>query len=75
MVFVLQSANLMLFNMRPAEKKVGGLLSYATKRGFKIIGHSMSREARLMKKKRKAWKKHYKTAKKKFPNTGNANNA
>ncbi len=62
-------------NMRPAEKKVGGLLSYATKRGFKIIGHSMSREARLMRKKRKAWKKHYKTAKKKFPNTGNANNA
>lgn len=62
-------------DMRPAEKKVTGLLSYATKRGFKIIAHSQSREARFMRKKRKAWKKHYKVAKKTHPNTGNANNA
>jgi hypothetical protein len=29
----------------------------------------------MMKKKRKAWKKHYKVAKKTHPNTGNAENA
>lgn len=43
--------------MRVAEKKVGGLLSYATKRAFKIIGHSGSKEARELKKQRKAYKK------------------
>ena len=43
--------------MRVAEKKVGGLLSYSLKRAFKIIMHSGSKEARLLKKKRKAYKK------------------
>ena len=62
-------------NMRPAEKKVTGLLSYAALRGIKIIGHSFSGEARMMKKKRKAWKKKYKLTKKTQPNTGNAENA
>ena len=57
--------------MRVAEKKVTGLLSYAAVRGMKIIGHSMSAESRLMRKKRKAWKKHYKVAKKTHPDTGN----
>ena len=58
-------------DMRIAEKKVGGLASYALKRAFKIIGHSASKEARQMRLKRKAWKKYYKTAKKTHPNTGN----
>ncbi len=62
-------------DMRIAEKKVTGLLSYATVRGFKIIANSRSREACLMRKKRKAWKKHYKFAKKTKPNTGNHVNA
>ncbi len=51
-------------DMRPAEKKVTGLLGYAAKRAFKIIGHSGSKEAREMKKKRKAYKKAQKQEKK-----------
>ncbi len=47
-------------NMRVAEKKVGGLLGYAAKRSFKIIMHSGSKEARLLAKKRKAYKKEQK---------------
>ena len=62
-------------DMRVAEKKVTGLLSYAAVRGMKIIAHSCSAEARLMRKKRKAWKKHYKVAKKTHPSTGNSVNA
>ena len=58
--------------MRRAEKKVSGLLGYALKREFKILFHSCSKEAREMRKKRKAWNKHYKEAKKTAPNTGNA---
>ena len=50
--------------MRVAEKKVGGLLSYALKRAFKIIGHSGSKEARELAKKRRAYKKEQKLAKK-----------
>ena len=58
--------------MRRAEKKVGGLLGYASKRAVKIVLHSGSKEAREMRKKRRAWKKHYKEAKKTAPNTGYA---
>ena len=61
-------------NMRKAEKKVGGLLGYASKRAVKIILHSGSKEAREMRAKRKAWKKNCKTAKKTAPNTGFAVN-
>ena len=43
--------------MRVAEKKVGGLLRYATKRAFKIVLHSGSKEARTLAKKRRAFKK------------------
>lgn len=50
--------------MRVAEKKVGGLLVYSLKRAFKIIGHSGSKEARLLAKKRKAYKKAQKQEKK-----------
>ena len=46
-----------------AEKKIGPLLKYALKRGIKILLHSGSKEAREMRKKRKAWKEHYKTTK------------
>jgi NADPH-dependent glutamate synthase beta subunit-like oxidoreductase len=43
-------------NMRVAEKKVTGLLSYAAKRAFKIVGHLGSQEAKDLKAKRKAFK-------------------
>ena len=58
--------------MRFAEDKVTGLLKYALPRMFKILFYSGSKEARMMRKKRKAWKKHYKVAKKTAPDTGNA---
>jgi ferredoxin len=57
-------------NMRRAEKKVGGLLGYASKRAVKILLYSGSKEAREMRAKRKAWNKHYKEAKKTAPWTG-----
>ena len=44
-------------DMRIAEDKVTGLLSYAAKRAFKIIGHLGSEEAKELKAKRKAYKK------------------
>ena len=44
-------------NMRMAENKITGLAAYALPRMFKIIAHSGSKEAREMRKKRKAWKK------------------
>ena len=59
-------------NMRKAEKKVTGLLGYALPRAVKIVFNSGSKEARMMRKKRKEWNKHYKEAKKTAPNTGNA---
>ena len=58
--------------MRVAEKKVGGLLAYATKRAFKIAAHSLSKEARMMRAKRKAYNKAIKAAGDPNPNTGNA---
>ena len=57
--------------MRVAEKKVTGLAAYALKRMFKIIGHSGSKEAKEMAKKRREWKKN-KEFRKKYPNTGNS---
>lgn len=44
-------------DMRVAEKKVTGLLSYAIKRAGKIILHSGSKEAKELRAKRKAFKK------------------
>ena len=61
--------------MRVAEKKVGGLLAYATKRAFKIAAHSLSKEARMMRAKRKAYNKAIKEAGDPNPNTGNSVNA
>ena len=49
--------------MRVAEKKVGGLIKYALPRAFKIVFHSGSKEARMMAKRRKAFKKAQKAAK------------
>ena len=43
--------------MRFAEDKVTGLLGYALKRSFKILGHSFSQEAKDLRKKRRAYKK------------------
>ncbi len=58
--------------MRKAEKKVTGLLGYALPRAFKILFNSGSKEARMMRRKRKEWNKYYKEAKKTAPHTGNA---
>lgn len=43
--------------MRRGEDKIKGLVGYTIKRGFKIIMHCGSKEAREMAKKRKAYKK------------------
>ena len=43
-------------NMRPAEKKVTGLMAYAAKRAVKIVLNSGSPEAKQMAKKRRAYK-------------------
>ena len=56
--------------MRNADDKIAGLMPYALKRGIKIIAHSGSKEAREMRKKRKAFKKAHKNDPNK--NTGNA---
>ena len=57
-------------DLRRAENKITGLLSYAFVRGFKILFNSLSKEARIMRKKRREFKK----ANKNNPNihTGNA---
>ncbi len=44
-------------NYRFAEDKIKGLGAYALKRAFKIIAHSGSKEAKMMRAKRKAYKK------------------
>jgi len=49
--------------MRVAEKKVGGLLKYASARAVKILFNCGSKEARLMAKKRRAYKKAKKAEK------------
>lgn len=51
-------------DMRVAEQKIGGLLSYSVKRAFKILLHAGSKEARELGKKRRAYKKALKQAKK-----------
>lgn len=59
-------------DMKRAEKKVGTLLKYAAKRQVKILFHSGSKEARMMRKKRHEWNKSHKEAKKTAPYTGNS---
>ena len=59
-------------NMRRAEDKITGLLGYAIKRGARIIAHSGSKEAKVMRAKRKEFNKARKAWKKEFPHTGNA---
>jgi len=61
-------------DMRRAEDKVGGLLSYAAKRGIRILLHSGSKEAKIMRKKRRAYNKATKEFHKTHPHTGNAVN-
>lgn len=61
--------------MLVAEKKVGGLFKYATKRSLKILAHLGSKEARTLAKKRRLYKKNNKEFCKKNPNTGNSQNA
>ena len=58
--------------MRMAEKKVGGLAAYAIPRMFKILFHSGSKEARMMRKKRRDYKRLTKAFRKSHPNTGNS---
>ena len=57
--------------MRFAEDKVTGLLGYQLKRAGKILAHSGSKEARMMRKKRHEYKKQTKEFRKTHPNTGN----
>ena len=59
-------------DLRRAEDKVGGLLSYAAKRAFKIIAHSGSEEAKEMRRKRKAYNRATREFHKTHPHTGNA---
>ena len=61
--------------MLVAEKKVGGLFKYAVKRSFKILAHRGSKEARMLAKKRRLYKKTTKEFRKQNPNTGNSQNA
>lgn len=58
-------------DMRRAEDKVGGLLSYAVKRAFKIVAHSGSEEAKMMRRKRKEYNRATKEFHKTHPHTGN----
>lgn len=58
--------------MRKAENKVTGLAAYAIPRMFKIMFNAGSKEARMMRKKRKAYKKATKEFRKTHPNTGNS---
>ena len=58
--------------MRVAEKKVGGLAAYAIPRMFKILFHSGSKEARMMRKKRREYNKARKQFNKEHPYTGNS---
>ena len=57
-------------DMRRAEDKVGGLLSYAIPRGFKILLNSGSEEAKEMRKKRREYNKATKEFHKTHPHTG-----
>ena len=59
-------------NMRKAEKKVSGLALYAIPRMFKILFYSMSKEARMMRKKRREYKRQTKEFRKTHPHTGNS---
>ena len=58
--------------MRRAEDKVGGLLGYAVPRAFKILLNSGSKEAKLMREKRREFKKQVAERPEKLPHTGNA---
>ena len=57
-------------NMRRAEDKITGLLGYALKRGVKIIFNSGSKEAKIMRARRKAYNKATKEFRKDHPHTG-----
>ena len=59
-------------DMRRAEDKVTGLLTYAAKRGLKILLHSGSKEAKMMRAKRRAYNKATKEFHKTHPHTGNS---
>ena len=58
--------------MRRAEDKVGGLLGYAVPRAFKILLNSGSKEAKLMREKRREFMKQVAERPEKLPHTGNA---
>ncbi|MBQ4382652.1 MAG: FAD-dependent oxidoreductase, partial [Oscillospiraceae bacterium] len=58
-------------DMRRAEDKVGGLLSYAVPRAFKILLNSGSEEAKMMRKKKREYDEATKEFHKTHPHTGN----
>ncbi|MGI5889112.1 MAG: 4Fe-4S binding protein, partial [Oscillospiraceae bacterium] len=60
-------------DMRKAEDKIGGLVGYAIPRAFKIIANSGSQEAKIMREKKREYKKtHSREFEKAHPMTGNA---
>ena len=59
-------------DMRRAEDKVGGLASYAIPRAFKILLHSGSEEAKMMRQKRKEYEEATREFHKTHPHTGNS---
>lgn len=58
--------------MVAGEQKVGGMLKYTLKRGFRIMFNAGSAEAKMMRKRRRAYKKANKEFNKTHPNTGYA---
>ncbi len=58
--------------MRRAEDKVAGLAGYAIPRAFKILLHSGSEEAKMMRQKKKEYDRATKEFHKTHPHTGNA---
>lgn len=58
--------------MRRSEDKVLPLLGHSIVRGMKIIAHAPSKEARMMRKKKKAFDKLYEKRKATMPDTGNS---
>ena len=61
-------------DMRRAEDKVAGLAAYAVRRAAKIIANRNSEEAKIMRERRRKYKKQSRKTRRKNPHTGNAVN-
>lgn len=58
--------------MVAGEDKAGPIMKYAIKRGFNILTHAGTKEAKIMRAKRKEYKRNNKEFNKTHPNTGNS---